>query len=126
MVLVPHAPPQQEQAYFIIQHFEQVCPCGIIIGPHPAHIAISPLHVDCDWRKEDAWHFYIDHSPRKKLFVYVFTVKEISQYRGNVMVDSIRGEIKSPVSLHHELQQIVYGLFDDLAYMHAVFLANCF
>jgi hypothetical protein len=40
--------------------------------------------------KEDAWHFYIDHSPRKKLFVYVFSVKQISQYRGNVMVDIIR------------------------------------
>ncbi|TFF34027.1 hypothetical protein E2R66_23320 [Mucilaginibacter psychrotolerans] len=40
--------------------------------------------------KDNAWHWYIDHSPRKKLFVYVFSVKEISQYRGDVMGDIIR------------------------------------
>lgn len=40
--------------------------------------------------KSDAWHWYIDHSPRKKLFVYVFSVKEINEYRGNVMGDIIR------------------------------------
>jgi hypothetical protein len=41
--------------------------------------------------RDDAWHWYIDHGPSKKLFVYIFPVKEISQHQDNVIGDVIRG-----------------------------------
>ncbi|MBD1365642.1 hypothetical protein IDJ77_17640 [Mucilaginibacter sp. ZT4R22] len=39
--------------------------------------------------RDDAWHDYIDRGPSKKLFVYIFSVKEISQHQDNVVGDVV-------------------------------------
>ncbi|RFZ81812.1 hypothetical protein DYU05_18495 [Mucilaginibacter terrenus] len=40
--------------------------------------------------KNDAWHQYIEQTPRKALFIYIFSVDKIKLYGGQVMPDIIR------------------------------------